>query len=110
MILGVTFFVVSGAHAPTSLIPTFLGGPIFACGLVAQRNELSRKGAMHGAVLFGLLGFLGSLRDAPDWPKILSGQAVKSYYAAWEQFALFLICGIFVILCVRSFIAARQAR
>jgi hypothetical protein len=90
------------------LIPAFIGVPIFALGLVA-RNPLRRKDAMHGAVMFGLIGFLGSLMGARKWPALLSGQAVERPLAAWEQLAMAIICLVFVVLCVRSFIAARRA-
>lgn len=107
--LGIVFYVVSGEKSLTAFIPSVLGLVILICGLIA-RDETKRKAAMHGAVLFGLIGFLGSFRGATKWPKILTGQPVKLPLAAWEELAMAIICGIFVILCIRSFSAARRAR
>ncbi|MDF2440620.1 MAG: hypothetical protein JWN98_1604 [Abditibacteriota bacterium] len=108
MVLGIGCYLGSGAASVTALIPAFIGVPIFAFGLVA-RNEMRRKHAMHGAVLFALLGFLGSLRSAPQWPKVLSGQTIERPLAAWETLAMAIICLVFVVLCVKSFIAARKS-
>ena len=110
MLLGVAFYVLAGESSVTALIPTFFGIPIFVAGLVAK-NESRRKHAMHAGVLFGLLGFLGSFSmGLPKWIKLASGQTVPRPLAAWEQLAMALICGLFVVLCVQSFIAARKAR
>ena len=110
MVLGVGFFLGTGESSITALIPTFFGLPIFAFGLVA-RDEFKRKHAMHAAVLFGLLGFLGSFSMGfPKWKMLLSGAEIPRPLAAWEQLAMAIICGVFVVLCVNSFIAARKAR
>ena len=111
MILGVGFYLaLSEARSLTALIPTFFGLPIFAFGLVA-RDEFKRKHAMHAAVLFGLLGFLGSFSMGfPKWKMLLSGAEIPRPLAAYEQLAMAIICGVFVIMCVKSFIHARKAR
>lgn len=108
-LLGIVFFVLASERSFTALIPLIFGVPIFGSGLVA-RDETKRKAAMHGAVFFGLLGFLGSLMGASKWPKLLAGQPVERPLAGWETLIMAIICGIFVVLCVRSFIAARRAR
>ena len=110
MVLGVAFYLLAGESSVTALIPTFFGLPIFAFGLVA-RDEFKRKHAMHAAVLFGLLGFLGSFKMGYDaWKMLLSGAEIPRPLAAYEQLAMAIICGVFVILCMNSFIAARKAR
>lgn len=110
MLLGIGFYLLAGESSITALIPTFFGLPIFAFGLVA-RDEFKRKHAMHAAVLFGLLGFLGSFSMGfPKWRILFSGGEIPHPLAAWEQLAMAIICGVFVILCVNSFIAARKAK
>jgi uncharacterized membrane protein len=107
ILIGIVSYVGSGGASVTALIPAFFGVPIFACGLVA-RNELRRKHAMHGAVVFGLLGFLGSLRFVPQLGQAMSGQAERPL-AVYAGTAMCVICLVFVIACVKSFIAARKA-
>ena len=107
MLLGIGSYIGSGRSSFTALIPSFIGLPIFALGLVAL-NEMRRKHAMHGAILFGLLGFLGSLRFASKWPALLSGQSNESSTAPLAGLAMAIICLVFIVSCVKSFIAARR--
>jgi hypothetical protein len=92
-------------HAPTALIPAYMGLVIGLCGALAL-NPAYRMHAMHLAVLFALLGCVaagGRLAIS------LSKPAVDSV-AVSSQSLMTVLCGVFVILCVRSFIAARRAR
>jgi len=110
MLLGIGFYIGVDGSSFTALIPAMFGLPILAFGLVA-RDEFKRKHAMHAAVLFGLLGFLGSFgMGFPKWRILFSGGEIPLPLAAWEQLAMAIICGIFVALCVQSFIAARKTR
>lgn len=93
---------------PTALIPAVIGLLIAICGVIAK-NESKRKHAMHGAAGLALFGLLGSLMGAKKWPLILTGQAVERPHAAWEQLGMFIICLIFLIMCVKSFKDARKA-
>jgi uncharacterized membrane protein HdeD (DUF308 family) len=106
--LGVVFFGLT--QQKTALIPSGIGLFILVFGLIA-RDPARRKHAMHGAVFFGLLGFLGSLMGAKNWPALLSGQAhtLARPLAALEQLIMAVICLFFVIACVKSFIDARRA-
>lgn len=106
--LGIGFFAAAPHKSPTALIPSGIGVFILIFGLIA-RDPAKRKHAMHGAVFFGLLGFLGSLMGAKKWPALLSGQVVERPYAAWEQLIMAVICLFFVIACIKSFIDARRS-
>ena len=88
----------------TRLIPAFFGAPILVCGVLAL-NPARRKHAMHGAVTVGLLGFLGSASML--LPKLIKGDQV-SQLKLMTQGGMAVLCLLFVILCVRSFIAARK--
>ena len=59
---------------------------------------------MHGAVSVGLLGFLGS---AGMLPKTLKAEEVNQLKLI-SQGGMAILCLIFVVMCVRSFIAARK--
>jgi hypothetical protein len=105
---GVGFYVGISPHHFTALIPAVLGIIIFILGLLA-RNEKIRRHAMHGAMLFGLIGFLGSLMGIPSWINMLQGKPAFRPQAAQEQLLMFIICGVFLIMCINSFVKARRA-
>ncbi|MCH7603945.1 MAG: hypothetical protein IIB54_14375, partial [Planctomycetes bacterium] len=67
-----------------------------------------RKHAMHGAVLLGLLGFVGALMRPVM--KLFGEEPFELNMAVGSQLAMAAICLVFVVLCVRSFIAARKSR
>lgn len=94
----------------TALIPAFVGGILLIFGLLAF-NEGIRKHAMHGAVMVGLLGFLaGAGRGSMGIGKLMSGDPslnMRSFVYVW---LMALLCLIFVIMCVNSFIQARKRR
>jgi hypothetical protein len=102
--LGVVMFAVTGAK--TSLIPAYFGIPLVVCGAVAL-NDAYRKHAMHVAVIIGLLGFLMPLGRLI--PVLVRGQRPAAM-ALVSLLAMMALCGMFVFLCVQSFIAARRAR
>ena len=110
-LLGPIFYVLQdgASRSATAFIPSVIGLLIGAFGLAA-RTPSRLKAAMHGAAAFALLGILGSLMSAPKWPKILTGQEVTRPLAAWEQLITFVLCAIFLFLCVQSFRAARRAK
>ncbi len=102
--LGLGGYFATGTSSVTALIPAIFGLLFIALGFVA-RSEASRKHAMHGAAMVGLIGLLtagGSLLTNP--PGLRPALAVNS------QIAMALLCAIFLVLCVRSFIEARKAR
>jgi hypothetical protein len=61
---------------------------------------------MHAAAAVGLLGFLGGAG------KLIAGLAKgnPSGLAVFSQAGMAVLCALFVVLAVRSFIAARRAR
>lgn len=102
--LGAGSYVLSDFASVTALIPAFFGVLLIVLGLVA-RNEQYRKHAMHGAAGVGLLGLLGTAPRA--LPALLAGRADMAVVA---QTIMALLMGIFVALCVKSFIDARRTR
>ena len=109
IVLGVAGYFGSGAVSVTALIPAIFGVVLAALGVVA-RNEAMRKHAMHGAVLVGLLGFLGSARGLLRLPALMSGGEVARPAAVIAQSVMAILMLLFVALCVRSFINARVRR
>ena len=111
-------------HFWHALIPVVLGLLLIVLGVVANTPEQRRRMlAMHIAVTVGLLGFLGTIPGLIALPGYLSGSHDPSAaervhagvltghkMAAEVQSATCILCLVFVLLCVRSFIAARRAR
>ena len=65
---------------------------------------------MHVAVTVGLLGFLGAGSRAIVELVKTHGMPLAYPVAVADQAAMAAICLVFVLLCVRSFIAARRTR
>lgn len=106
--LGVGGWIATGQESPTALIPAAFGLLLLLLGMAARKESL-HKHAMHGAAMVGLLGLLGSARGLMALPALLSGEAARPI-AVLAQVIMAVLCAIFVVLCVRSFIAARRAR
>lgn len=102
-IAGYAYGLMNGAASVTALIPFFFGTVLETLGFIARGSEKLRKHLMHAAVIVALLGFLAPLgRLLPNLGNLSASAAVLS------QIAMSAICLIFVILAVRSFVAARQ--
>lgn len=111
--IGIYFFVTTGSIYPTSLIPTWFGIVLALCGVLANSEDSGkRKLYMHVAVTIGLLGFLfPGFMSVNDLIKSHADQVPLAHPSAvHEQLLMAIFCLIFVVLCVRSFIAARRSR
>lgn len=102
---GYAYGLMTGHASPTALIPAAFGLVIAIIGAVAASNEGLRKHLMHAAVIIALIGFIAPLG------RVLSkiGEFTVSA-ASLSQLAMSAICLVFVVLAVRSFIAARRER
>ena len=108
IVLGLGGYFGTGREHLTALIPVLFGGPLLALGLVALKESM-RKLAMHVAVVIGLLGFLGTIRGLMKLPVLLTSGELDRPAAVAVQAAMAMVCFVFVVLCVRSFIKARRA-
>lgn len=99
-------FLETGKWSPTSLIPTFVGLPLIICGVLAAQEKL-RKHAMHAAAGLSLLGMLAS---AGRGISVMFKPDFKFGLASFSVWTMAVLCGIFLVLCVRSFIQARRNR
>jgi hypothetical protein len=109
ILIGVGFYLGTGATSVTALIPAFLGLPIVIAGALALWRESWRKHAIHVAVLVALLGLLGSAPGLLRLPALLGGEELARPTAVVAQSLTALLCLVFVILAVRSFIQARRS-
>ncbi len=103
IVLGIGLYFGTGRESITALIPAFIGVAMAICAALA-RTERSTMHAMHVSTLLALAGvgggfggLLGLFRGSTSAPTI--GRAV-----------LTVLCAIYIVLAVRSFIQARKAR
>jgi hypothetical protein len=95
----------------TALIPAIVGLPILLCGVWSTVAPAANKMAMHIAVTLGLLGGLASTGRAAssllDWVR---GSGAFNQRAFAFLAIMAILCWMFVIFGVGSFIKARKAR
>lgn len=110
-VIGVGFFVATGSTHPTALIALWFGLGLVLCGALAITENASRRMLwMHIAVTLGLLGFLfPGFMAIKEWIGAHGGPLAHPA-AVEEQAVMSVICLVFTLLCVRSFIAARRSR
>jgi hypothetical protein len=94
----------------TALIPAIFGAALTACGLWGSMPA-QRKNAMHIAAGVGVLGTIGGgMRFVPSLLKQFGGDPNVNQRAMLFTGLLTAISLVYVVLSVRSFIAARRAR
>ena len=102
-VIGYAYGMSDGNASPTALIPAAFGLVLAVLGAASRAREDLRKHLMHAAVTVGLIGFL-----------ITAGRLVMNLSrltlnaATVAQITMSLVCLIFVILCIKSFINARR--
>jgi len=108
--LGLIGYLGTGSLHPTALIPAWIGLALGVFGFLAiSPNEGRRKLFMHISVTIGLLGFLGGTVEAiRGYVHAKSLGVEPDHIALASKVMLDLLLLIYVILCVRSFIAARR--
>jgi hypothetical protein len=102
-IVGYSYGLYIGAASWTALIPAIVGVVLMVLGYVASSSEGMRRHMMHAAVVVGLLGFLAAAGRL-----FMKASEFTVSAASVSQIAMALICLVFVLLALRSFIAARR--
>jgi len=101
VVLGLGAYVLSGAASITAAIPAFLGLPILIAGVVANAKPDIHRHAIHVALVIAVLGALGSLGGV--FPLDDLGTA------AVVSLITIVLCVAYIVVGVRSFIAARRS-
>jgi hypothetical protein len=104
LLLGISSYLLTGRASTTALIPAYFGAVLGLLGRLARREHL-RKHAMHGAALLALIGLAGALFSLFRAPL-----GSRSPVAEGAQALMAVLMAVFLVLSVRSFIAARRAR
>ena len=109
--LGLIGFVGTGSQHLTALIPTWFGLALALFGLLAMSpSETRRKLFMHVNVTIGLLGFIGGAVEAiRGYVHAKSAGLAPDAIALASKLTMTGLLLVYVILCVRSFIAARRS-
>ena len=107
IVLGVTGYFMIGMKSVTALITAFLGIIILVSGVLAQK-ESRRKLFMHIALVFGLLGLLGTASALPSLFTMLGGEEVTRPGAVIGKSVTAILSLVFLIIGVKSFIDARR--
>jgi hypothetical protein len=104
LVLGGYAYTQSAVRSPMALIPAFLGAVFVVLAFLAGRDAL-RRHAMHAAAALALLGALAGIG-----PLAMGGTRRFPPLMLYSTTAMSVLCAIFLVFAVRSFIAARRAR
>ena len=111
ILIAVAGFVATGSSHPTALIPAIAGLLFCLFGALAPSHIAKRRMLwLHIAVTLALLLVLGTIKADIDIFRLAHGATFEHPIAIEEKAAMSLFCLIYVLLCVRSFIAARRSR
>ena len=110
--LGLAGYLGTGSLHPTALIPTWIGLALGIFGFLAMSEDAGRRKLfMHVSVTIGLIGFLGGAIEAVrGYLHAKSAGMEPDMIALASKVTLAALMLIYVMLCVRSFIAARRSR
>ena len=109
IILGLVSYFGISSESITALIPAFLGVPILFLGFLSI-NEKYLKHSMHAAAVLMLLGFVGTISGLIKFFRMLGGEIFERPSAITIQAIMAVICLMFLVLAIKSFIDARRGK
>lgn len=110
IVIGVASRLVSDSPSATVLIPAWLGAGLAVLGIVAAARPAARMHVMHAAVLIALAGIIGGAGAVVHLPALFSGGPVERPLAVAARSLTAALCLVYLVLAIRSFVAARLAR
>jgi len=108
LIWGIFVSLISESQSFTSFIPSFLGLPLFLCGLLSIVFESKKSLFMHIAVIFGLITLLGGLDVVRSFTN--DTFLTKSLWADLSKILLLICGGFHTYVCIQSFRYVRKHR
>ncbi len=109
ILLGLIAYFATGMVSVTALIPSFFGIVFVVLGVLGRKEKL-HKHMMHAAAGLSLLGLIGSAPGLMGVLTLISGGSVERPGASITQAIMAVLLIGFLILAVKSFIAARKAQ
>lgn len=103
-VAGYAYGFFGGRASITAMIPAFFGIAFLIIGRLALAKEGLSKHLMHLGVVLALLGFV-----LPAGRMLMKIKELSFTAAYLSQASMALICLVFIVLAVRSFIMARSA-
>jgi len=107
--LGLISYFGISSESITALIPAFLGIPVLVLGWLAM-NEKYLKHSMHGVAVLMLLGFGGTVGGLVKFFRMIGGEVFERPSAIIIQAIMAVLCLIFLIFAIKSFIDARKKK
>lgn len=102
--VGAIAYVATAFASWTALIPAILGAVILVCGLIGLKNH---KLGIHIALVVAILGIVGAGMNVMQIGALIAGDAERPA-AVVTSIITFVLLIVYVIMGVRSFIAARR--
>ncbi len=111
IVLGLGGYLGTGRSSVTALIPAFFGLCLVIAGWVASRGGAKvRMHTMHVAAVLGLIGVVApAVQALPKLGKLFAGEAERPV-AIITQLIMAVLCAVFLVLCVKSFIDVRRTQ
>lgn len=109
-LLGILSYILTDFVSITALIPAFFGIVFAGLGFWGKSSESMRKHTMHAALLLAVLGLGGSFSGLTALIGALSGDMPDRMAAAVSQSIMAVLCVIFLIVGIKSFIDARKQK
>lgn len=107
ILIGLISYFGISSESITALIPAFFGIPMLVLGWLGL-NENYLKHSMHGAAVLMLLGFFGTVGGLIKFFKMLGGVQPERPAAITVQAIMAVMCLVFLIFAVKSFIDVRR--
>jgi hypothetical protein len=107
ILMGLISYFGISSESITALIPAFFGIPMLILGWLGL-SEKYLKHIMHGAAGLMLFGFFGTIGGLIKFFKMLGGVQPERPAAVTVQAIMALMCLVFLILAVKSFLDVRK--
>ncbi len=106
IVLGVIGYIATEFASWTALIPSILGALLVVFGLIGVKRP---KIGIHVALVVALLGIVGTFMNVLKIGEVFAGTAERPVAVVLSTITFVLLI-VYVVLGVRSFIAARRGR
>lgn len=104
VVVGLVGYLGTGFASATALIPSIIGVLLLISGWIAQKNLMA---GIHIALILALLGALGMFMPLQGLGDLFAGEAERPA-AVIAALVSLIVLVVYLILGVRSFLAARR--